>query len=173
MSRRLCFLLALAPCGAAAHDASTLEFKAAKIPAISPTLLDSLADPAAPVPWTPDFHPVRGGSEVHQAIISGYRYDPLARETSEAILPTGADPIVMLKPFRVFGRRDREAAEAIDERAWADDAARFHAWTGGRLGYITLGPFKIEAGIWKYRPLIPTPFMHTSPPVIELFHIGL
>jgi hypothetical protein len=112
----------------------------------------------------------KSGGDVHAALQNAFHFDSEGRSAEAENVPPGGGPILQLQPFHVFGDRDRETAEAIDEQQAAREAEEFNFESGGRIGSVSFGSFEADFGIWKPKSVIPFP-KKLTPPEIELLRI--
>jgi hypothetical protein len=191
MKNSLCVLLALSLCSIVAQDAR-LEFGEITLRDTPYSVIGGVPNPiqaqgepqmgkfpklgllTAEIPFPaehrPADRPAKPEGDVRAALRSAFHFDPGVRSADGHDMPPGGEPILRLQPFHVFGDRDRETAEAIDEQRAAREAEEFNFASGGRIGSVSFGPFEADFGIWKPKSVVPFA-KNLTPPEIELLRI--
>jgi hypothetical protein len=102
------------------------------------------------------------------ALQSDFAYDP-ALHAGFAAKSGEIDGVpVKMQPFHVSERRDREAAEAIDEKQWVENAKDFKLVSGGRLWEGSNDDNPVEFGLTGQKDILPDPSTRPASPEWDL-----
>ena len=125
-----------------------------------------LADPAAfPRPYAAPSGPA---GTAGLALKADFTYDPALHEGFSAKSAEIEGVPVKMQPFHVSERRDREAAEAINEKQWVENAKDFKLVSGGRLWAGSNDDNPVEFGLTGQKDILPDPSTRPESPEWDL-----